>query len=305
MPGCQADDDCLDFEYCGADSRCDWGCRGDEGCEGGEICAEGACVPGCRDDAACRGGHICRAQTCVPGCRVDVEACEAALPTLLIGGGGLRWSIDPSGAVERMGIIFDAFTFFVSRPSYQPFRYEEHAVVEMDGQQLVFGPQQGAAVQLSRRVYASPDAPFIRYLHTFENLTDEEVRVMAEVRGVFEPGSAVGETSSGDGVFERDDAWLTVDGDEGHAFVVVSDGRDGPPLWVTTSVPDGRFSFTTEWSFTAQPGQAVHLMYFLALAPDQESLATVRDVLLALGPETRVGLSEDVQRSILNFGLPP
>ena len=93
---CQADDECLDDQYC-SEGRCAPGCRDDGSCGLGEICPEDsrACRLGCRDDDGCDVAEYCEAETmtCLAGCRDD-DACSPGMSCLEV-------PIDEEGTLRR------------------------------------------------------------------------------------------------------------------------------------------------------------------------------------------------------------
>ena len=245
-----------------------------------------------------------------------------ALPVDLFDALGFLWDVQQDGEI---GIGTDgafgggpagvgAASLRLEQPISGTFPEVPQALVQQGGRELVLGPYSEpleiGELTIRRRVFASPDDGFVRYLEILEHDAPSPVTVRLRIQTLV--GSSflteVVATSSGDLSFTTADDYLVSDDFEnGFGVPAVAQVFSGPedggdviePVAVQGGIEVSTIFFTFE--LAVAPGERVILMHFLAQRAAAADAQTIANTLRSTPESALVGITAEERRQIVNF----
>ncbi|MEM6688091.1 MAG: Ig-like domain-containing protein [Planctomycetota bacterium] len=225
------------------------------------------------------------------------------LPVTLVDGDGFDWDVQTDGRIGsgtstafNGGLIKNGFPNFTT------------AAEELDGRQLVIGPQVTGGVEVTRKVYVPDDQRFARYLEVIHNpsgsVQNHTVSIDSNFAAIGLP--SITGTSSGDDDFTTDDRWITTANEtQGGselpvAHVIAGTNSDVLPNTVN------QFANVIQYSYdlTLQPGETQIVMHFAGQYANntdaQTDAADLADVDGRLNPLS--GMTPTEMQQVINFG---
>jgi hypothetical protein len=188
------------------------------------------------------------------------QSCPVGVPVVILADGGFwEWDITAEGAVADG--TDDAYDFGMVLKINGVYFPSSVATTELDGRQVVIGPESFSGVDVTRKVYVPQDASWIRYLELFSNPTGAPITLTVRVETNTGGTTSVTGSHSGDAVFGLADRWVTLDD---HI-----DGGGTPSLSHNWSGPLGQIAATAVGTvvFTCNLTTGVYAEFVVAIPP--------------------------------------
>ena len=176
---------------------------------------------------------------------------------------------------------------------------------------LETGPFSIAGALVERRVYAPPDADWVRYLEILQNPGATPLELLLEIKGTTVGAASI--TSSGGGFASAADRWVAIAGTKKHkALGFVFGGANGAdaPAGVIFSDTERYFELYPEyhynWRFTLAPGAKAVYMHFVVIGQEADAgpiVQTAASLSELTQPRALDGLSQDLRASVRNFNF--
>ncbi|MFV2068445.1 MAG: hypothetical protein ACC645_15855, partial [Pirellulales bacterium] len=180
------------------------------------------------------------------------------------------------------------------------------AHLEQNDAELVFGPTTIGDVQVTRKIYVSPNEGFARYLEIVTNTSASAVEYDLNIEtdlGSNARTRLIG-SSIDDGLWDARDDWMItdddVDGGGTPALLhVVADGNAMRPA--SAELTGDRMHF--RYLLKLAPSETQIVMHFAAQNVDQAAAFAKAPLLAALKLDTLAGVSQEESEQIVNFRL--
>jgi hypothetical protein len=272
-------------------------------------------------DRADGGGTLLQHGTSIT---VDLRLVSAAitLPTSLVDGNRLTWTVSPSGTVTAPWGMLDSVSprlTLLQGGSPHTFSGAGAVAASEEGYREVAIRESGlAGLEVTRKVYVGNEAYFVRHLDTLRNPGQTPVTVDLQIdlgMGASWPqASRVIATSSGDTLLDSADRWAVFDDNLDDADVF-DGGSHFAPLPVVFQGPGGSAPsalffdgvsrrMTARWPVTVAPGESVSVLYAYTAQADRGRASATATRLAGMPPELLAGLSPAEAAAVRNFALP-
>ncbi len=243
--------------------------------------------------------------------RESTAQCISTTEILLTDADGFEWDIMTTGAISNGSI--DSYDVGMALLIDGAFFPESAQVTELNGRQVVSGPEVMSGLEITRRVYVPDTDGWARFLEHLDNPTgaDITVAVRIETNPGSDSGTVITGSYSGDQTLDLNDHWLTTDdGSDGAGDPSLTHSYWGDGAAVTTATvgmtvfdcasADGP---TAEFSVTVPAGGSAIVMHFAAQSQNRADSITKANTIDLLPPETLVGIPPEDIPLIVNWGL--
>ncbi len=266
------------------------------------------------------------------GDSASADSATVELPFDHFDAGGNQWGFNGYGeTISDRGDAFDyGFYPYVMASEERGSFYVAEGQFSKSTNELILGPDSVlSGVDFERRIYASQQSTFVRYLDSFTNTSGSPVSFTLSMYSdlASDEFSRLVTTSSGDTLVTPDDQWIITDAlgspevpsGEVSSFAE-GDAPAAPPEPLLPAPPPsvvhvwggnstlGFAEFSDdevywEYEVTLQPGETSIVMQFAAQANDESSAISLANDLSTLRLDSLAGMSDTERSRVVNFQI--
>ncbi|MFO1432626.1 MAG: carboxypeptidase regulatory-like domain-containing protein [Candidatus Competibacteraceae bacterium] len=234
------------------------------------------------------------------------------LPADYTDGGGFHWRIENNGTIggENLAYHSDGGLDLSTGRYIYPF-HKRWLLGFADASEpgLIIGPVWSVGnIYVSRKVFVPPNDAFIRFLDSFENLSDSDATIQVELRNDLGSAGAteIVQTSSGDRTFDLNDRYIITDDADGTGSPTMLHVFGGQNAKITPSSACSPCNYYGGWlrysfTLTIPANKRVILLHFAAQSANRAAAVTKADQLYRLEGSALQGINQDEKEDIVNF----
>jgi hypothetical protein len=234
---------------------------------------------------------------------IDLRSAVVPLPAYLWDANRSQYDIEADAAsADTPRLSIDGVAFTGASTARRELSERQHAVTQAT-------PLSG--LRVTRKAFIPINGYFVRYVEVLENSTASPITTTVRVASAVPSYLNLIDTSSGDGVIDASDRWLSLafsnSAGQDIAYTMVSGGQSAAaaPLLTLDAVSGNTRTATATWAALQIPAnQTVELIHFAAKQINRAGGMASAQRLIQLPPEALIGLSNDDVLRVANFALP-